>query len=98
MVKKPANQVVRQMPCEIIQHEYDAQWKKRSARWVTQPRLPLRTQRALGFRRECFGGGCVLALRPPRAPVLLEPGMADRIGHPGPPLCPGPASWRAHRA
>ena len=80
MVKQPAHQIIRQVPCEIIQDQHHAQGRFGIARRMTQPCFPTCTGRALGFGRQFCSWGLLLDLSQDLRELFFEPGMQDRVG------------------
>lgn len=72
MIKEPAHQIIRQVSCEIIQHQHNAQGRSGIARRMTQPRLPARAGGALGFGRQFCSWVLLLDLREHLAELFFE--------------------------
>jgi hypothetical protein len=81
MLEEPLHQITGQVPCQGIQHQHDASWwQGQVAGRMTQPRFPLRIQRALRFGGKALGRLFLLHLGEHVGQFPFQPGMHHRIG------------------
>ena len=78
--KKPGEQVVGEMACQVVPHQEDTQrWQPLVVLMRPEPRAPARSNRALGLRRPAHLRLTLQDRLQDLGQLLFEPGMQDRI-------------------